>query len=398
MLRTPLVHTDFFPLCSPAFLKTIRPVRVVHLLASSSSCRPSAKSSACSLIGSLLCDFTLIRNMALPAVIRILHEHSTSRMMSAFGAVANVVLPPSPIHPFTSIRTDSLSQRYRMSSVSSTCCRAASSAASSGRFELVPSCSLPTRMHPATSLRCRQQNPAPIRPASFDPSPPSTTPWKLYTPNMPASVPIQKSCSKPFSATLHSSFLASLHMASSISCLCPSLPALAWTQHDIDHGLGLALTSPRFHHPFHLHELPPFLSRVLSSPASVVAFPLTSCPTRTLPYFSKSLCPLASRFGKDVLAKTTQSVRCFMTSIHCCRPCSSRASHKNIVGSFCHPRLSPQKFVAPLPACLKKGDAVTADSPCTHTAPWMLCNAFSSLHVGELYPFDSSFSCIVTSS
>src|SRR6056300_951590 len=78
---------------------------------------------------------------------------------------------------------------------------------------------------------------------------------------MPASVPIQKSCSKPFSATLHSSFLASLHMASSLICLCPSLPALAWTQHDIGHVLGLALTSPRFHHPFHLHELHPFLSR-----------------------------------------------------------------------------------------------------------------------------------------
>jgi len=32
MLRTPLVHTDFFPQCSPAFLKTIRLVRVVHVL------------------------------------------------------------------------------------------------------------------------------------------------------------------------------------------------------------------------------------------------------------------------------------------------------------------------------------------------------------------------------
>ena len=47
-----------------------------------------------SVIGSPLCDFILVRNVALPAAIRILKEHSTSRMMSAFGAVASVVAPP----------------------------------------------------------------------------------------------------------------------------------------------------------------------------------------------------------------------------------------------------------------------------------------------------------------
>jgi hypothetical protein len=151
-----------------------------------------------------------------------------------------------------------LSQRYRMSSASSTCRRAASSAASSGRFELVPSCSLPTRMHPAISLRCRQQNPHPLDLRHLT--------RRLLAPHLGSYTP-PHACFRahpeimfpsPFSATLHSSFLASLHMASSIICLCPSLPALAWTQHDIGHGLGLALTSPRFHHPFHLHELPPF--------------------------------------------------------------------------------------------------------------------------------------------
>ena len=106
-------------------------------------------------------------------------------------------------------------------------------------------------------------------------------------------------------------------MASSIICLHPSLSTLAWTQHDIDHVLGLALTSPRFHHPFHLHELPPFLSRVLSSPASVVAFPLTPCPTRTLPCVSKTLCPLASRFGcDDTTTLTHDSHARFTTRLH----------------------------------------------------------------------------------
>ena len=154
MLRTPFVHTDFFPPCSPAFLKTIRPVRVAHVLASSSSCRPSsAMSSACSLIGSPLCDFTLIRNVALPAVIRILNEHTTSRMMSAFGAVASVALPPSPIHLFTSVRTDSLSQRYRMSSVPSTCRRAASSAQHNEALEANPDSE--ARMGPCCPAQAR---------------------------------------------------------------------------------------------------------------------------------------------------------------------------------------------------------------------------------------------------
>ena len=69
MLRTPFVHTDVRPPCSPAFLNTILPVRAVQARAASSSRRPSsAKSSACSLIGSPLWDFTLIRNVTLPAV------------------------------------------------------------------------------------------------------------------------------------------------------------------------------------------------------------------------------------------------------------------------------------------------------------------------------------------
>ena len=163
-----------------------------------------------------------------------------------------------------------------MSSASSTCRRAASSAASSGRFELVPSCSLPTRMHPAISLRCRQQNPHPLDLRHLT--------RRLLAPHLGSYTP-PHACFRahpeimfpsPFSATLHSSFLASLHMASSIICLCPSLPAIAWTQHDIGNGLGLALTSPRFHHPFHLHELPPFLSRVL----------FITCLRRRLPFDS----------------------------------------------------------------------------------------------------------------
>ena len=252
-------------------------------------------------------------------------------------------------------------------------------------------------MHPVTSLRCRQQKPAPIRPASFDPSPPSTIPWKLYTPSMPASVPSQKSRSSLSSATLHSSFLASLDMASSISCLLLSSPAVACTQHAIGHGLVLALISPRFHQPFHLHALPPFSPCVVPLPAPDFGFPLAPCPTKTRPCVSNSLCERPSRFDGDVLAHTTQSVRFCMTSIHCFRPCSSRESHRKTVGPSCQLLLSPQKFVSPLPACLKKGGAVTADSPCTHTAPCMLCRALCTLHVGELYPVDSSFSCIIDS-
>jgi hypothetical protein len=98
-LRTLFVHTERTVVLPFRTSNVIRLVRSSHLLSSSEISRPSsARVSARSLISSPRCDFTFIRNVALPAQTRCLSRQTISRRISASGAVANVAFPPCPTH------------------------------------------------------------------------------------------------------------------------------------------------------------------------------------------------------------------------------------------------------------------------------------------------------------
>ena len=158
-------------------MNVIRSVLSFHLFSSSGLALPfSAKVSALSFRGSPRCDLTLTKNVALPASILIRSSSKISRKMSASGASASVARPPCPTHFLTAFSTDSLSHRMSTSSLSSACLSASTTPPSSGRFELVPSSSLPTLICWSAPGNFNLQHPDPIHPLWFDPSIPNTAP------------------------------------------------------------------------------------------------------------------------------------------------------------------------------------------------------------------------------
>jgi hypothetical protein len=106
------VHADravVFIFCT---VNVIRSVRSTHLLLLSEISRPSsARVSARSLMGYPQCDFTLIRNIALPARTRCVNRPTISLRMFASGAVASVDFPPCPTHFLITHKTAALSHR-----------------------------------------------------------------------------------------------------------------------------------------------------------------------------------------------------------------------------------------------------------------------------------------------
>ena len=104
-----------FPFCTS---NVMRSVRTSHLLLSSGISRPSsARVSACSLMGSPRCDFTLIRKVTLPARTRCVSRQTISCRMSASGAVASVAFPLCPAHFLITHKTAVLSHSSRTSSL-----------------------------------------------------------------------------------------------------------------------------------------------------------------------------------------------------------------------------------------------------------------------------------------
>jgi len=129
----------------------MRSVRTSHLLLSSEISRPSsARVSARSLMGSPRCDFILIRKVALSARTRCISRQTISWRMSS-GAVASVAFPPCPTHFLIAHKTAALSHSSRTSSLRAADCNANTIPPNSGLFELVPSSSLPTRVHLSAS-------------------------------------------------------------------------------------------------------------------------------------------------------------------------------------------------------------------------------------------------------
>jgi hypothetical protein len=148
----------------------MRSVRSSHRLSSLDISRPSsARVSARSLIGSPRCDFTLTRKVVLPARTRCVSRRIISWRMSASGAVANVAFPPCHTHFLMTRNTASLSHSRRSSSLRAAVCSANTTAPNSFRFELVPSSSLPTRVHLSAAAPWNLQHPAPILQSLHDP-------------------------------------------------------------------------------------------------------------------------------------------------------------------------------------------------------------------------------------
>ena len=100
-------------------------VRSSHLLFSSEISRASsARVSARSLMGSPRCDYTLIREVALPARTRCVRRQTISCRMSASGAVAIVGFPPCPTHFLMTHNTASLSHCSRTCELRASNCNA----------------------------------------------------------------------------------------------------------------------------------------------------------------------------------------------------------------------------------------------------------------------------------
>ena len=152
-------------------------VRSSHLLFSSEISRASsARVSARSLMGSPRCDYTLIREVALPARTRCVRRQTISCRMSASGAVAIVGFPPCPTHFLMTHKTASLSHCSRTCELRASNCNANTTSPSSGLFELMPSPSLPTRANLSASSPLKLQHSDPIFPSLHDPSTPNVAP------------------------------------------------------------------------------------------------------------------------------------------------------------------------------------------------------------------------------
>jgi hypothetical protein len=121
-LRTLFVHTERTVVFPHRTSNVMRSVRSSHLLFSSENSRASsARVSARSLMGSPRCDYTFIREVALPARTRCIRRRTISRRMSSSGAVASVAFPPCPTHFLMFYNTVSLSHGTRTSELPLLC-------------------------------------------------------------------------------------------------------------------------------------------------------------------------------------------------------------------------------------------------------------------------------------
>jgi len=132
----------------------------------------SAWMLASSFAGSPRCAFTLTRNVAAPVVVPFQSSLIAFSKMSASGAPTNIVVPPSPTHPFTAFSRAWLSHKYSVGSVTGVPRNAKTKAASSRHFELDPSSSRPTFLCCIFLCFCRFTYPASVfSPFCLDSSP-----------------------------------------------------------------------------------------------------------------------------------------------------------------------------------------------------------------------------------
>ena len=162
---------------------------------------------------------------------------------------------------------------------------------------------------------------------------------------------------------------------------------------------NLASTSPRFHHPFCLLARPHPSNSSSGTSLSVSS----SAPSASCSFFFRFTFPQRwlSPPAQILLAYSPLSLVALDSTLPNLCACESPV-HILLVPllpDFPTRKLSapapyPRTWLCPpLPALGKKGDAVTAGSPCSCTAESRDCRARSSLHVGDRYPIASRRSC-----